>query len=380
MRIAIATFGRFHVLDLARELLDQGHDVRFYSYVPRARAARFGLPAHAHVALLPYMFPLVALSYVIRRQPFRDWVDRAIHWTADIVASRRLAPCDILIAMSGAYQRTTRRARELGAKVVVERGSRHILSQKEILEEVRRYSAQVQTVPDWVVPRELASYEAADMIVVPSKHVETSFIERGIDRTKLFRCPYGVDVTAFRERRRSRLEEKTILFVGTWSYRKGADTLTLAAEHLTQQGIRLLHVGPQGDAPIPATIGFERIGFVDQEQLPDWYNQAAVLVLPSREEGLALVLPQAIACGCRVVASTRTGAEDLKELLGGTDAIEIVPPDDVQALVAAIVRQLDRGSVESHTPDAADPRLRRQLGWSRYGAAYSERLMQLVGP
>ena len=105
----------------------------------------------------------------------------------------------------------------------------------------------------------------------------------------------------------------------------------------------------------------------------------AVLVLPSREEGLALVLPQAIACGCRVVASTRTGAEDLKELLGGTDLIEIVPPDDVPALVAAIVRQLDRGTIECRTSDADDTRLRWQLGWSRYGAAYSERLMQLVG-
>ena len=60
LRIAIATGGRFHVLDLARELDALGHEVQFYSYVPKARALKFGLPAHCHVSLLPLMWPLVA--------------------------------------------------------------------------------------------------------------------------------------------------------------------------------------------------------------------------------------------------------------------------------------------------------------------------------
>ena len=34
LRIAIATAGRFHVLDLARELNALGYAVDFYSYVP----------------------------------------------------------------------------------------------------------------------------------------------------------------------------------------------------------------------------------------------------------------------------------------------------------------------------------------------------------
>lgn len=46
-RIALATAGRFHVLDLARELCQLGEDVRFYSYVPKSQALRYGLPAHA---------------------------------------------------------------------------------------------------------------------------------------------------------------------------------------------------------------------------------------------------------------------------------------------------------------------------------------------
>ena len=63
LRIAIATGGRFHVLDLARELDALGHEVQFYSYVPKARALQFGLPARCHVSLLPIMWPFVRMGY-----------------------------------------------------------------------------------------------------------------------------------------------------------------------------------------------------------------------------------------------------------------------------------------------------------------------------
>src|SRR5947209_8302356 len=59
LRVGIASSGRFHLLDLARELDALGVDVRFYSYVPRKRAEKFGLPSRCHVALLPILFPMV---------------------------------------------------------------------------------------------------------------------------------------------------------------------------------------------------------------------------------------------------------------------------------------------------------------------------------
>src|SRR5579863_6657623 len=67
LRVGIATSGRFHLLDLARELDALGVDVCFYSYVPRKRAARFGLPSRCHVSLLASLFPLVALERLVPR-------------------------------------------------------------------------------------------------------------------------------------------------------------------------------------------------------------------------------------------------------------------------------------------------------------------------
>jgi glycosyltransferase involved in cell wall biosynthesis len=63
---------------------------------------------------------------------------------------------------------------------------------------------------------------------------------------------------------------------------------------------------------------------------------AGVFVLPSRWEGQPLILQEALAAGCRIVASRAGGIPDLT----GEDAALLVPPGDVDALAAAIRRVL----------------------------------------
>src|SRR5689334_2921147 len=84
IRIDIATSGRFHLLDLARELDSLGADVRFYSYVSRKRASKFGLPVRCHVALLPYLFPFVALERVLPKF-LPHTVERLMSWALDLI-------------------------------------------------------------------------------------------------------------------------------------------------------------------------------------------------------------------------------------------------------------------------------------------------------
>ena len=68
MKIAIATTGRFHVLDLARELSHLGHDVAFYSILPKRRLIQFGLPMDCHRGwVLICLAPLQLLSRQVPR-------------------------------------------------------------------------------------------------------------------------------------------------------------------------------------------------------------------------------------------------------------------------------------------------------------------------
>src|SRR5450631_2561631 len=102
LRIGIAASGRFHLLDLARELSLLGADVHFYSYVPRKRATAFKLPVRCHVALLPLLFPLVGMERLFPRL-FPRLTEHLLCWALDLSVIFRMRPCDIFICMSGMY-------------------------------------------------------------------------------------------------------------------------------------------------------------------------------------------------------------------------------------------------------------------------------------
>ena len=68
------------------------------------------------------------------------------------------------------------------------------------------------------------------------------------------------------------------------------------------------------DMQFPESANMKHIEAVDQNTLIKYYAKAKIFVLPSREEGLALVQPQAIACGLPVVCSKFTGGKDIGEV------------------------------------------------------------------
>src|SRR5262249_6181869 len=154
----IATSGRFHVLDLARELAALGHDVTFYSILPHARVEHFGLDRRIHRSLFPYVAPLAAWQRCApRTRP--DLLYRCMSQAVDRVVTSILAPCDVFICMSGIFVRAAHHARKAyGAQVWVERGSRHILSQAEILSVIPGASAPTRDA----IARELEGYRLAD--------------------------------------------------------------------------------------------------------------------------------------------------------------------------------------------------------------------------
>ena len=93
-------------------------------------------------------------------------------------------------------------------------------------------------------------------------------------------------------------------------------------------------------------------------------SRSHVLVLPSIEEGLAMVMAQSMACGCPVIASENTGARDLFE--DGKEGY-IVPIRNVDRLTERLQNLAD-------TPDLRDTMSQNSLirvttmgGWSEYG-------------
>jgi starch synthase len=367
--IAIAAAGRFHVLDLARELHSLGHRVRFHSYVPRSRARSFGLPAECVVSLLPLTFPAVAWQHIA--PGFLPRLrERLLYAALNYGVMLLLRRCDVFICMSGIYLEAARFARRrYGARIWLERGSRHILSQDRILAAIDG----AERPSRFTVRRELAGYEMADRIVVPSLQAEESFAPVPDLRVKTFRNPYGVDLRIFPAKRpRDAAEPIALLYVGTWSLRKGCDLLEEAVSSV--EAVRLTHVGALGDLGFPKDVArFAHHGPVAQSGLRRFYEMADLFVLASREDGFGVVLSQALASGLPVVCTDRTGGGDLAGMPGVAARITIVPSGDAGALAAAIRLWCDRLR-GGHAPPPLDETEREGLSWAAYASRYDSEL------
>ena len=179
----------------------------------------------------------------------------------------------------------------------------------------------------------------------------------------------GYHESVFHARGRAGHPGESVLYAGKYSRAKGLPWLLSAVEGLrTQHPGLVLHVAGTG-AGAEAEALRERMasmsafvtmhGQVSQPVLADLMRRAAVFVLPSFYEGLPLVLVEAAASGCRVVATRLTGVErDLAPGLG--DIAEWVPmprlqsvdepvaedlPAFVEDLQGALARALQRAAV-----------------------------------
>lgn len=364
MKINILSPGRFHVCDLARELARNGHDVKFYSFVPTKRAMKFGLPKECSASLFWPMSPFLALSKKIF--PRSQWAAKFTILFQDWLTSVVMRKCDVCIAMSGSFAAAPRKAKKQGAVVIIERGSKHIMEQKRILDSIPSNKGKV-TVPYWHIPREIECYDMADYVAVASQHVVRSMLKFGYPKEKLFVNPYGVDLSMFYPDDKVK-KEYDVIMVGGWSYRKGCD---LIVDAIKQSNYRFLHVGSIVDMEFPqGDERFTHIDAVDQKQLVNYYNQAKVFVLPSREEGLAMVQAQAIACNLPLVGSKDSGAEDLKEIVEHSEFITIIEDFTPAALLKAIdlsmIKQKQLNGIQ-YAGNAAE-----RLTWKAYGDRYSE--------
>jgi glycosyltransferase involved in cell wall biosynthesis len=162
--------------------------------------------------------------------------------------------------------------------------------------------------------RELAEYTAADLILVPSEHVRQSFLAEGVAPASLARHQYGFDPERFNARGRDDGHRPfTAVFLGSAEPRKGlhyaleawhasgaAATGTFVIAGTFVPGYReTMH--PLLEHPSVRLAGFVR-------DTADLLRHADVLLLPSLEEGSALVTYEAQGCGCVPLVSTATGA------------------------------------------------------------------------
>jgi len=380
MKVIVSAQQRFHYFELAGQLARQGHLQRLYTGYPASRVYEVEsslvrshwLPTTAY--LLLERRGLHALSRRLNA-PAMDGYGR---WVA-----RHLEPSDVVVAGSSWAPDVLRAARRPGSLAICDRGSTHIITQRDIMaEEYGRFGVPFgfkgNPMDGRIIENELEAYEEADYITVPSTFALSSFVAQGIPAHKLIRIPYGVDLSDYRPLAK-RDTIFRVLFVGSASLRKGIQYLLEATAGLRLPDFEVVLVGGIADdarAIVERHAGRVRLlGVVPRLELADVYSQGSVLVLPSVEDGFGLVQAQAMACGLPVIATTATGAHDL--FTPGVEGL-IVPIRDVTALREAILQLYEQPELRTAMGQNALARVRAMGGWAAYGnhavAAYQQAL------
>lgn len=383
MRVIQAVFGVFHHFELAHQLHRRGHLRRIYSTWPWARLKREGIPRE-----LVRTFPLVhTADYLLRQTPLYSAAldgrfNQVTSLTFDAWTRRIIEPCDAFIAISGAGLTTGPKVQASGGKFICDRGSTHQRFQNEIVaEEHRRWQVPYIEPPEHILRREEAIYEAADAITVPSSAARRSFLQKGIDPGKLHVIPYGVRLDKFQPTGQPAPDTFDVLFAGHVSLRKGIPYLLQAFAMVRHPRKRLTIAGAVQDGlrnllrRLP-TEGVLFAGALSQPQLAELMSRSHVLALPSIEEGLALVQGQAMSCGCPVIGTTATGAEDL--FCDGREGF-IVPERDAATLAQKLQQLADDPALRSAMSAAALERVKALGGWDTYGERWDALLHRMTG-
>jgi glycosyltransferase involved in cell wall biosynthesis len=138
---------------------------------------------------------------------------------------------------------------------------------------------------------------------------------------------------------------------------KGHDLAIEALVHASDAKLLIVGEGPERAAleslarqrGVAARVAF--LGLVRHETLPEVYNAADVLLLPSAREGMPNVVLESIACGTRVVATDVGG---IAEVLTSPVAGELMRSRSVDALRESLDRVASRAVSVAETRTFAE--------------------------
>jgi glycosyltransferase involved in cell wall biosynthesis len=166
-----------------------------------------------------------------------------------------------------------------------------------------------------VLAREEAEYNAAFRLLCPSDFVMQTFLDQGFSIERLVRHQYGYDESVYHSGQQQRKDEHglTMLFVGGCAPRKGLHYALQAwlRSPACRKG-KFIVVGAfvsgyaEKLSSMLAHPSVEVLGH--RSDVPELMRSCDLLVLPSIEEGSALVTSEARASGCVLLVSEAAGA------------------------------------------------------------------------
>ncbi len=383
MRATLVVKSRFQFFHLARQFEKKGILDKIYSGYPKFKLKdEEGIPEEKVKTFPWFIAPYMKRSKfgLNKFKMLNEYWEFKNSTTLDNYVSKNIIEAGYLISMSGSGLECGRKMQYLGGKHICQRGSTHIIYQDKILkEEYNRWGFKWNGINESTLDYALKEYDQADRITVPSHFAYNSFVEMGVSASKIVRIPYGGRLDRFRKNNDPERDVFRLLWVGGISLRKGFMYALEAFKMLKHPNKEFVVIGVMtkeiklllGSAVLENVI-FK--GTVPNVDLIDYYNKASLFVMPSIEDGFGIVLSEALACGCPVVATPNSGSIDLFE--EGKEGF-IVPIRNSEALAQAFEKISDIPELRDEMGYHGQVRVKSLGGWDEFGDRFEELILSL---
>ncbi|MHA1834605.1 MAG: glycosyltransferase family 4 protein [Candidatus Baldrarchaeia archaeon] len=310
-----------HVYELSRRLANRGHNIHLFIKSNEYRGSTMLGKINVHMIPCP---------------PAHITIVEQIMWETKLLKkyTKKLSNADIVHAHGryGAGIAFLKLVHKLGKPFVITLHASMFAEFRSILTELRNVETKhfldaAQSYPFLISLQRLVLSQATKVIAVSSDNLRDLLHCYKVPVNKIEIIPNGVDTKLFSQKpvedlkTRMGLHDKLVLlFVGNLTIRKGLHYLMKAVADVgVGSRIKLLIVGegPYKEAlkrlAVQLKIDKEVVflGRVSTEDLVKYYSLCDVFVLPSVQEGLGIVMLEAMACGKPIIASNTGGIPDI---------------------------------------------------------------------
>ncbi|WP_212785290.1 glycosyltransferase [Ferrigenium kumadai] len=310
--------------------------------------------------LLPFFFiaQLIALLRILR------------HRRIDVIHAHWIIPQGLTVAISGLF------TKNMPPWICTSHGGDLLGLNGWLLSPIKR----------WVI-------RCSSLLTVVSKAVADCALSQGVEPERLHTISMGVDTRKlFAPSPATRRTDNEILFVGRLVEKKGCahllDAMPIILERYPDMRLSIVGDGPVENAlkQQAARLGIAHavtfLGSLNNSEISELYRRATVFVAPSivtaqgDQEGLGLVLVEALACECPVVASDLPAIRDV--IVHGTSGW-LVPQKNPRAIAGAVVELLAEPGLRRQLAAKGRDYVSRNFDWSIVAARYGALLEKLAG-
>jgi len=246
-----------------------------------------------------------------------------------------------------------------------------------------------QTAPGWLQQLYLPTvgkwvFKTADAIICYTKVEKDQVIGLGVSPDKIHVIHNGIDTDTF-ALSISSPPKKQILWIGRFTPGKGVEYLLRGFGSFSREFPDYILVmvgrGPLKDDAIRMIREMDLEDkvvlrdFIPNRELPSLYQESALFVLPSLEEGVPRTILEAMACGKPVVC---TALPQLVDIVSGCGML--IPTRDAEAVAEALSALVSDPSLVRNLGESARARVVSQYSWDDTVAKTLDLYTSLVHP